>query len=481
MKMTTKNSFYKKTAAMLRNHSITKAFFASLVVFITIGLNLSCSNDSRIGDADTKTLDQKIFVTPDRYIGEPQDFYESKKNVFVNLNEVVKFTVRYTVNDEYLRNDSISHYESLNWKIDDDSFNVISISYLFNTSGIHFGILKTVDNFKDTLIDTVNVFVNTLEAIQLIYPNDNNNQINPFSDDTQKLLWNIEGLDPWEDQYCAIYESTKSSNVWKKLKKEVSCSEKVNIYDIIENDLKEEIKNNESEEAYTFYWGVKFYTRNESGQIHEAKSNVFRFTTKLQDKDYSIVKIPIVYNYSSTISATPNTNIVITSAHGDTLKTLKNNSREAVVSAKIQPQTGIIIHISDSTTSDFRPRTFSLDVPDQSLVCTDTVFLLDRTPPTIWPISNSFSADDSIKFPIIDGGIEKSASSIIVFVNDTTIHTTYNYPILSFKKEFLAKRTNNIDISASDYAGNWTGNMRWTLTLKNDSLYLSGPTPSLED
>lgn len=487
MKMTSKIISYKKTVAMLRNcfalkkAIFTKAFFTFLFVTLSAGINFSCSNDSRIESSDTKVLKQKIFIVPDKYSGEPQDFYESKKNVFLNTGEIVKFMVRYTIDDEYVRYDSISYYESLNWEIDDNNFNIISISHAFNTPGLHLCILKTVDIFKDTLIDTVNIFVNTPEAITIIYPNNGNNQINPILDETQELQWNIEGLDSWEDQYCAIYESTKPGSVWRNLKKEVSCNEKINIYNIIKEDLETLITINENEEAYTFYWGVKFYTRNETGQIHEASSDIFHFTTKLKDKDYSIVKIPIIYNYTSLVSNPPNTNIVITSSHGDTLKTLESHDRETVISANIQPQTGIIIHVSDSTTTDVIPKTITLDVPSQSLVSTDTIFLLDKTPPTIWPIATSFSIKDSIKFSVIDGGIEKSASSINVFLNNSSINKIYAYPILSFHIDSLAKNANNIDISASDYAGNWTGTLRWRLTQKKDSVYLSGPTPVLED
>lgn len=475
MKTTTKNLLSQKIVTRL----------LSIVLILAATINFSCSNDSRISSSDTKELKQEIFILPDSYPGqEPQVFFTSDKNVYREPTENAKITVRYKIGDNYIPiNDMGLYINNLIWDVGKDTFTIYSFLYLFNEPGLHFCILKSIDNFMDTLIDTVNIFVNTPESIKPIYPSNGNNQINPFLDKTQSFQWETSGIDPWEESYCAIYEALKPEKVWDNLKKEISCNEIINIYDIIRDDIEKRYDYEDEEETYTFYWGVKLFTRNETKKINETSSEIFHFTTKLQNKNYSIIKIPIVYDYTSSISSSPNTNIIITSSHGDTLYSLHNNKKVNTVYAKITPQSGLIVHVSDSSSTEFRPKTFSIDIPEQTVVQTDTVYLQDKTPPTIWPISSVFPKKDQIiQFSIIDGGVEKSAYSTEASIGDSVIVSTYYYPIFTIKvPQELCEIKCDIDISATDYAGNWTGITRWTLTNKKSNMYLSGPKPILEE
>lgn len=451
--------------------------YSYIALVFAVLLFASCADDVRFSDADKKAFRQDLYVTPDNYTGVAHIFSSPKKNVFLEINQKVKFTSEYTLNETTLDPDeATNYYSSVLWEINGEKFNISSIRYAFQEPGKYICTVQTIDNYGDTLKDTLNVFVNTPSHISLTSPRDMYNQVNEFFNDTIILKWEIQGLDPWETSSCIVYGSTDKKNLWNQPLGEVDCSENVNL---IGSSYEAFIESLPPDYSTTYYWGVVLQISTSEGLNELDTSGVFSFSTKIIDQNSSILQIPIVYDKMSVFD-NPETLITITSANGDTILQDVSYKKTDCISEYIQPQTGVNVHLENTIQTEFRTNDYSIDIPAQTKVIADTAFFIDRTPPTIWPINQEKTANKNFKFLLLDKGSGINPYKIHIYKNTTEeMEGSYNDTLLTIPN--IRDTAYTLSIKAYDKAGNISSPVYWKVHTENESQILTGPYSERED
>lgn len=459
----------------MKNKFIRTAICVALLMIAV--LQVSCGDNVNFTDNDKKILTEAIYVTPEKFNGNVHIFYTSKKNVFLEINENVKFTAEYSLNDDILDADqATNYYQSVLWEINGEKFNIPTFRYVFREPGKNTCTLQTIDNFGDTLFDTVNVYVNTPTHIYLTSPRDRYNQVNVAFNDTVVLKWDIQGLDPWETATCTVYGSTGEWAVWKVPLGEVDCNEPVNLIGYMSDMAMDSLPPDYTE---TYYWGVVLKVNTEQGLSEIDSSNVFSFSTRIPDSTASVLHIPIIYHKMSVLE-NPETIITITNAKGDTVAQDFSYSSSDNISIYVKPQTGLTVHMEDALHPEFKANDFTIDIPEQTSVDADTVYFTDKVAPIIWPISQEREPGENFKFLLSDKGSGINTSKIQIYKDELDeIKGLYEEPLLTVPS--IRDSTYTLTIIVYDKAGNTNTPAYWKVDTEGDRQILTGPYSNREE
>lgn len=265
-----------------------------IAMLLMVALHVSCGDDARFVESDQSVISENIYVSPEKFNGAIHVFYAPQKNVFLSPNENVKFSAIFTLNKNVLDADqAVNYYQSVLWELNGEKFNIASFRYTFHDPGEYTGTLQVIDNYGDTIYDTVNVFVNTPTHIYLSNPRDKYNQAGAGFNDTLNLKWEIQGLDPWETSTCTVFGSTEKREVWENPLGEATCDEAVNLIGNGSEDILAYLPPYYSE---TYYWGVVLKVSNEQGISEIDTSEIFSFSTQIPNTKTSVLHIPIVFS-----------------------------------------------------------------------------------------------------------------------------------------------------------------------------------------
>ena len=274
---------------ILKIHSlllIFSAFFAFLLV--------SCT-DSEIHSSDIPELSQSIFVISEKDYGEPYNGHAPSYVYFVNINEKLRICGVYAIDSTFMPIDqSIIYYSSRKLTIDNNETNAACIYYSFDQAGIHKITLETIDNLGDTLISHADVYVNTPTSISLQSPPNHYNQVDGDNQQGLELSWTVYGIDPWETSVCIIYGSYFEDEIWDTPLGETDCTQGAMLtgrLNLDTNKIGEYINHNIDNS--TIYWGIRAVTKNEYGNLEQAFSNVFSFSTTLENNPNAIIEVPV--------------------------------------------------------------------------------------------------------------------------------------------------------------------------------------------
>lgn len=439
----------------------------------------SCGEDSLIESDDVHQLSQYVYVVPEKFTGSITNYYAPIEDLYVNQWQTVRFCSGYSIGKEISTSDSMGQYfESIQWNIGSDEFTLSKFRYTFEKAGAFQGSLKTTDLFGDTLHTVFNIYVNAPDAITLDFPYDGYNQADPQNENGLSLKWSITGIDPWEEAYCKIYLSYSADSVWDEPLGSVPCDNDIQIlgpltYDSLETNGKINLRDS----SVTLYWAVKMTVENPDGKTRIYPSDIFHFSTKILDKDSSILKIPLyLINYLDT--AKLNTVITLLNVDGDTLKVLHGTQKDSVLSTKVKAQTDLKVIVEEKNRLEYQGTSLSIDIAPNTVTWLDTLYLRDNMAPQLSPVSRQFAYDDAIQFYVQDNGSGLNLSKLQVIVGiDTLLYTFSNNSILSFYPHcgFLC----NIEIIGEDYAHNPLPPFYWTL--RNNVGYVAITGPYLKD
>lgn len=453
----------------MKNNFIHSAFYtAILLLALLLG---SCGDDVRFSNSDSGTLTESIYVTPERFNGAVHIFYTTQKNIFLEINENVKFTAEYSLDGEILDADQATHYyQSVLWKINGEKFNIPTFRYVFREPGENICTLQTIDNFGDTLYDTVHVFINTPTHIALTSPRNQYNQVKAGFNDTITLKWDIQGLDPWETAVCTVYGSSAKWSVWNVPLGEADCSEPV---DLIGNTNEEFLNSISSNYSETYYWGVILKVSNEHGLNEIDTSDIFSFSTRILDTTASVLHIPIIYHNMSVLD-NPATIITITDIKGDTIAQDFNYFSNGYTSMRVKPQTGIKVHLEDLRHTEFKASDFTINIPEQTDVIADTVYFTDKVAPILWPISQERELSENFKFVLSDRGSGINPNKIQIYKNDLDeVKGSYNDTLLTIPS--IRDSSYTLTIIVYDIAGNANTQVYWKVDTEGEMQFLTGP------
>ncbi len=459
---------------------IIRYFPSSVALLAAISfLQMSCT-DSEIDSSDISEITQSIFVVPEGFYGEPYSSqYKSSDKFYVNINEKIRICGVYSINGKYATSEeAIPYYSTHKWTIDDNESSSASVYYSFNKTGKHKITLETIDFLGDTLISHATIYVNTPTKISLQSPADKYNQVNGENPDGIELSWIISGVDPWETATCGLYASYDKKNVWKSLLGETDCSNSVNLLGKLDLEVNEKGDSiNHSIEPSTIYWGVRAKIQNEKGSSNQTYSDVFSFSTKLQNNGDAIIEIPVSCMFNQYPEQSRLTGTFI-SAAGDTLSKVSGIKANSVIRKTFKPQSNIKIVICDTIRTEYGCDSMIVDLPPSTKTITDTLFLKDNIKPNMSPVATEFSTSSPIKFFLLDNGAGINVSKNFVTINADTLQTKYEDYTLSIPN--TCKKECKLIINAEDYARNKTPDVYWKIKINDSKASITGPFPKTE-
>lgn len=442
----------------------------------------SCGDEVRFTDSETDSFEQNIYIVPEGVSGAVHLFYTPQKKVYLNVNESVRIQAIFQLNGNFLDTDvATNYYQSLLWKIDGKKINIPNFHHTFFNPGEYDCILQTVDNFGDTLNDTTKIFVDTPSEISLTSPRNGFNQIDPFSDKKISLKWEVSGVDSWESAICTIYGSNSEKDLWSHKIGSTACGDDVNIKGplVPNKDELDEFGIDLSSTSITFYWGVIMTIYNGSNIKEKDTSDIFHFSTSLVDTDSSILNIPISYKFFQD-KVPPDTRITIVNINGDTLSQISSASKRTTESIKIAAQTGVMVYMEEAYFNEYKTESFTVNIPEHSVVNADTVFFEDKISPTVWPLNSYYLNDAPLTFSILDKGSGVASSKIEIHFDEAK-EIKYTYSDTRLEVYANIPKPMRIFIRASDNAGNQSAPLFWNLSPKNDAVYIDGPYINKEE
>lgn len=440
---------------------------------------ISCS-DSEIHSSDTPELTQSIFIVPESEFGEPYIQYAAAEKFYVDLNKKVRICGVYALDSEFIPIDqSTPYYRSHKWIIDNSEVNSASLYYTFNEAGVHQISFETVDYLGDTLISHANVYVNTPVSISLQYPPNNYNQVDGENSTGLELSWNVHGIDPWESSICVVYASYYKDNVWDKPLGEAECSESAFLMGRLNLDTNEfGEKINHTIDNSALYWGVRAITKNEKGNIEQNFSDVFSFSTILENNKNAIIEVPIACMHNQNPQKSQLKGAFISNA-GDTLAKFSKITADTVIRQALPPQSNVKIVVCDTVLTEYSCNSMTIDLPPGTKTKTDTLFLQDKIKPNMVPAFTELQTTAPIKFYILDNGSGVNESKITAVINDDTLKTSFEEHILSIPN--ICKNECKLSIYAEDYAKNKSPEVYWRIKVNKATTTIDGPYAKLED
>lgn len=436
------------------------------IAFIFALLVTSCGDDSLVDEADQPTIIQHIFVLPERFNGEPYNYGQPPKTAYVDVDEVVKFSVGYSVSGYYVSTSDYDTYiQSKQWNINGEHFNVNSFRYAFAVPGHYQISVSSIDFMNDTITSVLDIYVNTPISTKLVFPENGYNLVDPVSEDGIDIKWNVYGVDEWETTSCDIFASFNKEDVWDSPQAQNDCKEPIHIIGPIAPDIDEYSSKH-------IYWAVIATNRAKNGWIERDTTPIFEFSTKFHPEDLAAIQIPINYTDYSFIGSV-NTKITLLNADGDTLDVLSNFVPQNSVTAYIKPQLGVKIIAEELTSTDFQSDSTIINVPEAASFIANTLTLIDNVPPVVTPFKEAFDKSEQISFLLIDNGTGINWLHFGVSINDIPLETTLNSSRISFTNP--CKHSCYATIQIQDNANNVYPELYWHLSVENDSVYVTGP------
>lgn len=445
-----------------------------------------CGEDNLVSESSTPILRQHIFVLPDRISGQPYNYSTPTNTIYLDTNETVKFWAVYSINGAYISSDTADHhFLSHSWTIEGEEYNISPLRFSFKTPGYKLGILQTVDQFLDTLRDTLHIFVNSPIGLSLIAPVNGYNQAKPDDDSEVEIRWSINGLDPWEAFSCHVYASFNKNDVWRRDLGSVNCLEDARFIGpfLTDSIMRQLAKHPEQDTSVTIYWGMtaKFYTAD--GFEETDTTEIFHFSTLFLHEDSSVISIPVIYEDQH--SGALYTRVVITNNQGDTLHIEDRQTNPSIVRVKVTPQSGIRIYAQELNRTEFVAEPDTINALPGVLI-TDSIRFLDKTQPQVSPRTKVISAtqtnsgaitNDTIYFYALDDGSGINPHKIFVTMNNDTIPHLYQDPFIKFKTpcEIACK----IRVYVEDYAHNASPRVYWKFDPTETNPTFTGPFSEL--
>lgn len=455
--------------------------FLLLPIFSTaIALSLISCSDAEIQASDVPELTQSIIVVPEGVYGDPYPIYQPSDKFYVKINEKLRICGVYFLDGKYLSIDkSIPYYITHKWKIDNDEASASSVYYSFDKAGPHEVTFETVDHLGDTLRTSATIYVNTPTAITLQSPANNYNQVDGDNENGIELTWGISGIDPWETSYCTFYASYSKYNIWESPLGNMDCMGSVNLRGDLNADstLKGEAIDH-SKETSTIYWAVRATVKTDNGQIEQAYSDVFNFSTKLKNDGAAIIEIPVVSLYNPFPDRSKLVGAIL-SAAGDTLSKISENKSTTDIKKTLSPQSNIKIVICDAVRTEYGCDSMTINLAPNTKTITDTLFLRDNVKPNMVPVNTDIPTTQPIKFYVLDNGSGVNGSKVLATINADTVQTKYESNLVSIPNT-CAKECALV-ISAEDYARNKAPDVYWKIQVNGSETKISGPFAKQEE
>lgn len=445
----------------------------ALVIFLYATIMLAgCGKDSLFDASEVSSLEQSIFIVPANYTGLPFIGRSPAKTVYLDTNETIKIWAVYSLDGQYLTQREASSYIQGNfWEVEGESINLTAFRASFDTPGHRQVLLRSIDFLNDTIVDTLEVYVNTPIAVELVSPENKYNQVDPLAEEGVFLSWKISGTDPWENATCSVYASNNKDSVWNTLVEQNDCSQKAQI----EGSL---VKNIEKDTSLTFYWAVKAANFVDNNFIEIANSPIYQFSTKFLYSDSAVVVIPILYSGLKEKDSV-NTQIILTNSAGDTIKSIQQTKRDTTIRLKVKAQTGLQVLLKELNRTDYRQAKFKIDVPEASLFLADSVIFYDSIPPQVAPLKGEFPATEEIKFFALDNGSGIDANRVSYVIESDTLQAKYSNSIISFKNPCTSSCM--IRVSVFDNAKNQSPEIYWKIDIDGETTYIHGPFARREE
>ena len=338
----------------------------------------------------------------------------------------------------------------------------------------------------DTLIDTLNIFVNTPLSIKSVAPVNGYNMASPEPDAEINLSWNIAGIDPWESSRCHVFASYDIEDVWETDLGEVKCIDDVKLVGpfvktLLYNDI---IAGKANDTTVTVYWGIKAYISTENGFSEKDSTDIFRFSTHYIKTDSSVLDIPIVYR--GIRGNDIHTSILVISAHGDTLEVLDSRIAMATLHTTVTAQSGIRIVAAEKRKTEYTSEEITINVQPGTHVTVDTITFVDQIQPQVAlrsGVTVSGTTDtspiegDSIVFYALDNGSGINPNRIAVTSDTDTLAHVYDEPFIKFRN--TCKKTCKLRVSVEDYAHNVSPKLYWNISMEGSEPVFSGPFSEL--
>ena len=450
-------------------------FFPLSIAVLTFfsAMMVSCS-DAEIGTSDVPKLTQGIYVIPENYYNEPYMQYAPSDEFYINVNEKIKICGVYSINDEPIPIDlSSPYFQSHRWVIDSRESTASLVYYSFSKPGAYKVYFETIDNLGDTLISRATIYVNTPTTVSLQSPTNGFNQVNGENPDGLILSWNIFGIDPWETTTCYLYASYLRYQLWRTPLGEIDCDNSANLVGRLNLDINErnEIVQHDINNS-TIYWGIQVITRNTKGNIEQTFSEVFNFSTKLENDGDAIIQIPISCMFSQYPEESYLTGAIL-SAAGDTLSRISGINGNTVILRELPPQSNVKISVCDSIRTDYGCSSMTFDIAPSTKTITDTLFLIDKTKPNMMPVTTEVASEELLQFLVLDNGSGVNASRITTLINKDTVPTYYEDNILYIKN--ACRKDCELHIYVEDYAHNKAPEVFWRLKAENEITSITGP------
>lgn len=450
--------------------------FISTIIF---SLTTSCS-EAEVLSSDTPELTQSIFIVPESYFGEPYKQYAAAEKFYIDLNKKVRICGVYALDSEFIPIDqSNTYYSSHKWIIDNNEVNASSLYYTFDKAGVHKISFVTVDNLGDTLTSHANVYVNTPVSLSLQFPPNKYNQVDGENATGLELSWNVYGIDSWESSICVVYASYYEDKVWERPLGETECTESVDLMGRLNLDINEYGDSvNHSINNSTIYWGVRAVTKNDRGNIEQYFSDIFSFSTILENNQNAIIEVPVTCMFSQYPEKSQLKGAFI-SASGDTLAKFSKIKANSVIRQALSPQSNIKIVVCDTALTEYSCNSMTVNLPPSTKTITDTLFLQDKVKPNMVPSATELPTTAQMKFFLLDNGSGINASKIVAMMNEDTLQTTFNDNILSIPN--TCKKDCALSIYAEDYAKNKAPDIYWRVKVNKAITNIEGPYAKTED
>jgi len=130
--------------------------------------------------------------------------------------------------------------------------------------------------------------------------------------------------------------------------------------------------------------------------------------------------------------------------------------------------------------NEYKTESFTVNIPEHSVVNADTVFFEDKISPTVWPLNSYYLKDAPLTFSILDKGSGVASSKIEIHFDEAK-EIKYTYSDTRLEVYANIPKPMRIFIRASDNAGNQSAPLFWNLSPKNDAVYIDGPYINKEE
>jgi hypothetical protein len=183
----------------------------------------------------------------------------------------------------------------------------------------------------------------------------------------------------------------------------------------------------EADTSMTLYWAMRVAFHARGGFIEIDSTDIFHFSTLFLHEDSSVVTIPIKYEDFRKNKAWAR--VIITDKLGDTLYSSTVRKVPSTISAKVAPQTGMHISVTELTMTEFQTEAITVNTMPGSQTIIDTIRMQDKVQPQVAPRSgiginseqNNPIMGDTVYFYALDNGSGINQSRIAVTADADTI------------------------------------------------------------